>query len=207
MEIDDLYPDSVAIEKLNGETLGPVKALVMKGKIQLQAKHPLEPGDILVREMPFGEPERYVVDDPGFKQGIDDDFPPYFNAEVTRESKANGRGDKVGGDSTPAPAPITYIVSGAHARFNQNSTDNSINVTVEAGESLFEDLKGELRSNVTDQRRLHELLSLVDDMQASQHDSKSLSEKLGQFISKSADIMTIIAPFVPALTGLAAGAS
>ncbi|WGI26587.1 hypothetical protein QEN58_05885 [Halomonas alkaliantarctica] len=206
MDIYDLFRDSVSIEKLSGETLGPVKGLVQKGKIQLQAKHPLEPGDILVREMPFGEPERYVVNDPGFMQGIDDDT-SHFQAEVTRESKANGRGDKVGGDSSPRPAPITYIVSGAHARFNQNSTDNSINVTVEAGESLFEDLKSELRSNVTDPQRLDELLSLVSDMQASQHDSKSLSEKLGQFISKSADIMTIIAPFVPALTGLATGAS
>ncbi|CAH1044699.1 hypothetical protein [Halomonas sp. TD01] len=71
---------------------------------------------------------------------------------------------------------------------------------------MFEDLKSELRSNVTDLQRLDDLLSLVSDMQASQHDSKNLSEKLGLFISKSADIMTIIAPFVPALTGLAAGA-
>ncbi|PAU72455.1 hypothetical protein [Vreelandella alkaliphila] len=208
MDIYDLYRDSVSIEKPSGETLGPIKALVQKRKIHLQAKHPLEPGDILVREMPFGNPERYVVDDPGFKQGIDDDFPPHFQADVTRESKASGRGDNIGGISTQisAPAQITYNVYGGHARFNQNSTDNSVNVTVEAGESLFEDLKSELRSNVSDQQRLDELLSLVSDMQASQHDSKSLSEKLGQFISKSADMMTIIAPFVPALTGLAAGA-
>jgi len=36
-----------------------------------------------------------------------------------------------------------------------------VNVTVEAGESLFEDLKSELHSNISDQQHLDELLSLV----------------------------------------------
>ncbi|WP_336274149.1 hypothetical protein [Vreelandella indica] len=161
MDLQDLYRDSVFIEKLSGENLGPVKASVQKGKIHLQAKHPLEPGDILVREMPFGKPERYVVEDPGFRQGVHGAIPPHFQAEVTRESQASARGDN---SQKPAPAQITYNVYGGHARFNQNSTDNSVNVTVEAGESLFEDLKSELRSNIADQQRLDELLSLVSDM-------------------------------------------
>lgn len=47
MGIESLYRDKVTIEKPNGESLGPVKASVQKGKIHLQAKHPLEPGDVL----------------------------------------------------------------------------------------------------------------------------------------------------------------
>ncbi|CAH1044700.1 hypothetical protein [Halomonas sp. TD01] len=76
MGLDNLYRDKVSIEKPSGETLGPVKASVQKGrKIHLAAEHPLEPGDVLIREMPFSKPERCVVDEPNFYQGMGQVFP------------------------------------------------------------------------------------------------------------------------------------
>lgn len=212
MEIDSLYRDMVAIEKPNGDSFGPVKASVQKGKIHLQATHPVEPGDVLVREMPFGKPERYVVDEPNYIQGLGR-IPAHFEATVTRESKAKVEAMIAGRDMHPAqdqgraPAQITYNVYGGNARFNQNSTDNSMNVTIESSDGVFEDLKSELRANVDDPQRIAELEAIISDMQASQHDSKGMSEKLGQLISKGSDLMGIIGPFVPMLTGIATGTS
>lgn len=119
--------------------------------------------------MPFGEPERYVVDEPNYYQGLHG-IPAHFQAEVTRENKAKAQGMNAGSHMHPAqdqgqaPAQITYNVYGGHARFNQNTTDNSMNVTIESSDGVFENLKSELRANVDDPQRIAELEAIISDM-------------------------------------------
>lgn len=197
MSLEELLRDSVRIEKTGGEVLGPVKALVTKGKIKALAGHPIEPGDVLIREMPHGNDERYVVDEPGYMQGVDKDIPPHFQAEVHRENAAP--------KAPAAPAHTTNNFYGANARINQNSSDHSINITIESADGVFNDLRSELRASIADSQKQQELLQLVDEMQESKDDQEKMSGKLGQFISKGADVMTIISPFIPLLASIATG--
>ncbi|MGR2737340.1 hypothetical protein ACUY1T_02690 [Billgrantia sp. Q4P2] len=203
MGLDSLYRDMIHIEKPDGQTLGPIKASVQKGKIHLQALHPLEPGDVLVREMPFGDPERYVVNEPNYYQAFHG-IPAHYQAEVTREAKlhrANGQ------PAMPVPSSITYNFYGAHARFNQNSTDHSVNITIEAADGVFDDLRAELTSKLDDAELLSELSTLVDEMQKARSDGPTMAQKLGQFVATGANVMGIIGPFIPVLTAMASGVS
>ncbi|PXX99691.1 hypothetical protein [Halomonas sp. LBP4] len=208
MGLEDLYRDSVKIEKPDGETLGPVKASVQKRKIHLQAKHPLEPGDVLIREMPFGKPERYVVDEPGYSPGLQG-IPPHFQADVRREGEQGSNAVAAGGNKTPVdelPPSVTYNIYGPNARVNQSSADHSVNITIDTSDSVFDDLRSELFAQVDDAELREKLSSLVDEMEKAKGDSPTMSQKLGQFISTGSNVMGIIGPFIPMLTGIASGA-
>ncbi|GAA0623230.1 hypothetical protein [Halomonas beimenensis] len=147
--------------------------------------------------MLHGTDERYLVIDPGFTRGFGS-IPDSYQTEVRREDAPNDK---------QSVTTINYHINGNNARFNQNSEDNSLNVVIESSDGVFEDLKTELRAHVADPQRISELEGIINDMQASQHDSKGMSEKLGQLISKGADLMGIIGPFVPMLAGIAASGS
>ncbi|MFC4973533.1 hypothetical protein ACFPTY_03470 [Halomonas beimenensis] len=138
-----------------------------------------------------------MVIDPGFTRGFGS-IPDSYQTEVRREDAPNDK---------QSVTTINYHINGNNARFNQNSEDNSLNVVIESSDGVFEDLKTELRAHVADPQRISELEGIINDMQASQHDSKGMSEKLGQLISKGADLMGIIGPFVPMLAGIAASGS
>jgi len=197
--LEDLHADNVIIQKADGHHCGPVAASVLKGTIYFpNANVPIEMGDILIRKMPHGADERYVVIDPGFTPSGIIGMPDTFQTEVRREGVLN---------PPQSSATINYNINGNNARFNLNSTDNSMNVVIESSEGLFEDLRAQLKLNITDKKRLHELETIVNEMQSLQHNSQAMSEKLGHFISKSADLMGIIAPFIPVLTGIATGSS
>jgi hypothetical protein len=91
-------------------------------------------------------------------------------------------------------------VSGANARSYQGSADNSTNT---AGD-VFQQVDGAIRSGVADPQLQAELLALVREMRESQK-TPAFTAAYQRFVTAAASHMTIVAPFLPALTGLLPG--
>lgn len=93
-------------------------------------------------------------------------------------------------------------VSGAAARVNMASRDSSSN-NVGADSTVFDGLEAALRGAVRDQREREQLLDLAADLRRS-NGSHGFLAAYQKFIAAAADHMQLLAPFLPALSGLAA---
>ncbi|SFT68213.1 hypothetical protein [Halomonas saccharevitans] len=200
------YRDKVLIEKADGQQLGPVQATVDKGIIFAAPTHLIEVGDILLREMPQGGHERYVVDEPGFKQGSGKLIPSHFQAEVHRED-ARRTSESV---STPdhqipptPPGSVTINFNGDHGRVYQHSNDNSQTV-INAIEPQLEALRTELRDKVEDPQRLADLEHEIDALKASRPDPSTIGEQLDSLMRKGADYAEIIGKYKSGIMAVAA---
>ena len=96
---------------------------------------------------------------------------------------------------------IVNNITGNNARVNIHSTDNSINQVGGASDEVFSQLIDVFRAQIGDAEARDKLVELVERMR---QESKAGSFKgaYQRFISAAAEHMTIIAPFIPALTQL-----
>ena len=94
---------------------------------------------------------------------------------------------------------ITIHQHGAQARVNLNSTDYSHNVLTMKEQNVFSEVRAALQHGVSDQIELKTILARLDDFESSVHHSSAL-EKFQTFVNSSASYMTLLAPFIPALT-------
>ncbi len=94
---------------------------------------------------------------------------------------------------------IVYNLIGANTRVNNHSTDQSINVVNTSNHDLFDEIKKILNDNVANKDELHELRLLVNDMESNQNTS-AFNQSYTKFITNAANHMTILSPFIPALT-------
>ena len=101
----------------------------------------------------------------------------------------------------PAATEITYNVSGQHARVNVNSTDNSVNISNETSQAIFEELRSLINDNIKNQEERNALLSQSDELEASVG-THTFMEKYQEFMAKAANHMTVLAPIMPTLSNL-----
>ena len=101
-----------------------------------------------------------------------------------------------------ARSTIYVQQSGAGARINVNSTDTSVNVVSIAEDAVFPRLRNEIEANVKDSLKRQQYLSLAPDELEQSKGSPSYAAKFKDFISVTADLMTIIGPFIQPLTAL-----
>lgn len=121
---DDLITDKVTLVKADGTLVKQgIKAQVSPGKIITFDKTlPLQPNDHLLRPLPNGLVEDYIVTDPGYFAGMQG-IEGHFQAKVRRSD-------------APVASPQTVINNitnhfhGANSRVNIGSTDNSTNTNV-----------------------------------------------------------------------------
>lgn len=92
-----------------------------------------------------------------------------------------------------------YNLNGANAKINNHSLDYSINVIDMSSGDLFDEIKKVLNENITDKKELDSLKETVDEMEINQETSK-FNESYTKFITSAANHVTILAPFIPALT-------
>lgn len=119
MPFNDFLTDIVSLLKQNGESFEQVKASVQKNKIFIhRADLLIEPGDLIRRFMSNGAEETYKVIDPGFHEQFHG-IPAGYQMDVVKLGLP---------DAKSAIQHITYNISGANNRINQNSTDNSVNI-------------------------------------------------------------------------------
>jgi hypothetical protein len=93
---------------------------------------------------------------------------------------------------------VIYQVSG-HGRMNINSTDNSVNIINVSREEIFTKLRQEIATGVPAGEQQGEILTRLSELEAAQN-SPSFALRYVDFINTAANHMTLILPFVPALT-------
>lgn len=188
----DMCNDKVSLVKENGYVKENIKALVSDGKIFIfDEKLPLEEKDVLLRMLPNGLFEKYKVIDRGYvaRQG---GIQGHYQAIVTKEGSIDKEQYR----------NITIInnISGTQARVNINSVDNSVNSMNSENKELFEKIFSTLQE-IDNEKVKEEALAIAKEMQLN-IDKPTFKEKYQQFISTVANYITIISPFIPALTNL-----
>jgi hypothetical protein len=92
-----------------------------------------------------------------------------------------------------------YIQNGAGGRFNIHSTDSSVNHVAIAETDLFPKLRSKIQAEVPESAEKESVLVSLGELERAKG-SNAYGMKFQDFISASANIMTIIQPFIQALT-------
>ena len=194
MAIGDLLRDVVVLVKHgDGRRYEGVRAYVQPAQITTDRKDlPVEEGDLFERRLPSGGVERYTVLDAGYHQGLNDGE-GFYLAKVRKQTKI---------EPTKPPAQIVYNISGTNARVNIQSVDTSMNLVAVEPTELFKKIRETIASAVPESRA-PELLGRVDAMEAAQG-TPDFMVRYREFIALAADHLTVLAPFLPALTEMLA---
>lgn len=156
---DDFATDNISIIKSNGQRYDGLKASVQRDKIYFENSSILvEPRDLIQRNMSNGGVETFEVIDPGFVEAIMD-----FEANYQMRVRKMGIPE-----AEKAVRNITYNISGANARVNNHSVDNSINNATISPEvpSLIAELRSELsKLGLSSQERV-EVDEVVDEIES-----------------------------------------
>ncbi|WP_290921419.1 hypothetical protein [Halodesulfovibrio sp.] len=144
------------------------------------------------RSYPAGEVE-YRVTDPGYTpQQMH--FIAMYSPKVTRLSHAEQTASKHSG-----VFHVNTVVMNNNARLNISSTDQSTNIQQQS--SQLDELRQALCSQVDDSILKIDLLNLLETAEKSE-DTEVKKQAVDSFLTKSANIMTIVSPFISNITGL-----
>ena len=97
-----------------------------------------------------------------------------------------------------------YNLTGAHARVNIQSEDNSINISSVTNEELFSEIANAIKEHVANEVQRLEMLEKLSALEQAT-DKPTMGERYREFIACAADYMTLLTPFLPALTALLVG--
>ncbi|MGO4639591.1 hypothetical protein AB4Z43_14220 [Mesorhizobium sp. 2RAF45] len=124
MPFQNLSNDRVTLVKPDGTVEREnIPAIVTGMKIQVHdPKLPVEVGDHILRTLPSGMVEDYIVNDPQFHAGLSGHIAGFFIIHVRRSGLATSNSQSV-------IQNITNNFAGANSRVNINSTDMSTNVS------------------------------------------------------------------------------
>jgi hypothetical protein len=178
----------LSLVKQDGTRINDINAHVQPTMIFIDdAALPIEEGDRFLRRWPNGLAERYLVLDRGYWDGPG--MRPHYQVKVRKET----------GISVERQAATIYNVRDANPRVSVNSLDASVNVVTAAATSVFKQIKHAITDNVPDDGRRAELLRHVEDLEHAQ-DMPSFLERYKALVAAAADHLTLLSPFLPALT-------
>jgi hypothetical protein len=179
------------ISKDTGDVSSNLKAHVTPGTINtydLSAE--IIEGDFIERDLPNNRKENYLV----LEANYHDKFqiiPAHYVLKVRKTTAI-----------TPTiHSQTVYNLHGNNSRVYHSSQDQSNNVINEANADVFEVLRQLISEKVTDNTQL---LNLLSEMEQSKGQSGYLA-KYTTFIANAANHMTLLAPFIPALSALLPG--
>jgi hypothetical protein len=188
MAFGNLLNDRITLVKKDGTVFKDgVQASVQARMIIIQdTTLPIEEDDHILRKLPSNLNEDYVVTQATC----------YTGRLAHWELKYRKSG-------APATSVQTIVnnISGHNARVNIHSTDNSNNQVVENSEKVFSELAEALRRNVDQNDARDKLITLVEEMRRGTRVG-TFKEKYREFMAAAADHITIVAPFLPALSQL-----
>jgi hypothetical protein len=169
MPFSEMMRDTIKVLKSNGQEVGDLKASVQsKGIYLMRSDVLIEPNDLIQRIMSNGGVETFKVIDPGFHEGVDSDIPSHYQMKVQKLGLP---------EAEKAIHSITYHISGPNARVNNNSTDNSTNISninTDVAEHISM-LRSEIEKLVSDVELKNEALEIVNAIEG-QFESKSPSK-------------------------------
>jgi hypothetical protein len=101
----------------------------------------------------------------------------------------------------PATQHVTniYNLQGDHARVNVQSTDHSVNVSAISEQQVFSGIRQALSEGVLDDHERGDILNKLGALEKALH-TRDFVSRYQAFINAVACHMTIILPFIPALT-------
>lgn len=191
MPFNDLMTDIVKVLKQNGEIIPNIKSSVQKDKIFIQRSDILiETDDLIQRSMSNGAKETYKVIDPCFHEKLHS-IPAGYQMDVIKlglpEAKA-------------AVQHVTYNISGVNNRFNQNSTDNSINIVNSNSEiqehiAALRDEIDRLSLSKEEQLASYEVIDAVEAQFEGGKPSKAVVQMLLNGLPNAGSIATIASFF------------
>jgi len=189
MSIASLLRDRVTLVKKDGTVAAKdIAASVQSKKIFINdTTLAIEVGDHILRSLPSGLDEDYIVTDPHFTAGGS-----LSHWEI---------GYRRSGAPLASQQTIINNITGNNARVNIQSTDNSFNQVGANSEAIFDQLIDTLRSQIGQAEVRSELVELVEEMRRGSNVG-SFKDAYQRFISAAAAHITIIGPFLPALTKL-----
>lgn len=154
-----LLKDTVSVLKQNGERYDGVQANVQGGGIYIMRSDILiEPMDIVQRNMSNGGVETFEVIDPCFYEAHTG-IPAHYQMKVKKLGVP---------EAQKQIQSITYNLSGANARINQNSVDQSINYLHYENADVLKCIQ-ELKtaSGAVPENERGEYLEVVDEIESS----------------------------------------
>jgi hypothetical protein len=193
--LDDFMNETLTLHKKSTGHFHKFRAMVQstRGMIYTNdGRLPVEEGDQIERPLPTSV-ETYTVVDRGYYPEING-IPPHYQMKV-RKNTGEAEAPRQAGQVTHI-----YNLTGAQARINIQSDDKSVNISSVTNEQLFAGIANEIKQHVADESQQSEMLIKLDALKRA--DSKTIRERYREFISTAADHMTLLAPFLPALTAL-----
>lgn len=191
MPFSTMANDTISLVKPDGTVIENIKASVQPQIIFIfDDTLPIEENDKIYRKLPNSLVETYLVLDRGFHSKFHG-IPGHYQIKVRKEGSIK--------EEKYSSMINIYNANGLNSRININSTDNSITY-INDTELLFNELKKNLE-NITENEIKQKALQILGDLKNTKNTSEFLSE-YQSFISLLANHMTIIAPFIPALTEL-----
>jgi hypothetical protein len=156
----------------------------------------------------------YIGQWDAFDSAVSDDVAPRkgqsIQAVLSQLQQALGKLDSMDPDSEfglernkeqhTIPQNVTiYNLQGAQSRVNIQSNDHSTNVSSITEKQLFSEIRNAVEQNVPDGPGLKDILAKLDDLETAKH-SDRFSSRYQAFINAAAAHITVVAPFIPALT-------
>ena len=189
---EELMRDKIIVKTSDGKTYCDIFASVQHKKIiTARTDIPIQPGDQVIRKTPAGIEEVFIVEDPGFTKGMAE-IPDTYQMHVFRA------------DLSQRSGTVIYNVTGANSRFNINSVDSSVNIINQDQADLFNALRQTIQKEVNNTDEQKKLLDCSNNLEK-EIGKKDFTKKYAEFIAIAADHMSIIGPFIPALTQLLMG--
>jgi len=189
MSFGSLLQDKVTLIKKDGNRFENIRALVQSDKIFTDdTAIPIEDGDVFERALPNGIVERYDILDAGFRHmgGIKS----HYQSVVRKQTKIDPLGQ---------PSQIVYNLIGPNARVNIQSVDSSANLVGVEPTELFGRIREAIGESVKDGELLEKLQEKVTDLEKAQG-TTGFTARYQEFIALAANHITILAPFIPALS-------
>jgi hypothetical protein len=172
--------------------------------IVLDVSVPVEDGDRIRHVLPNGLIDSYVVMDRGF-MAARGSFKDHYQIKVRKENRPPDSNQLANSNRPPdsdRPLSVVYNLHGANSRINIQSSDSSFNVVNASTDKVFDELRSALQSLANTAER-DRLLNALEVLEANQG-KPTFTEAYQQFISGAASHMTLISPFIPALTQMLA---
>ena len=177
-----LKHELVTLLKKDGTEIPNIWADVQPRMIYIDVETlPVEEGDHFKRTLPNGRVESYLV------------------LEAAYWGRNGGWQIDVRKETAISRNPVGHQIHqyGSNARVNINSQDFSTNIVNES--NVFEHLRSAIESGVTSASEQKEILQRLEALESAKG-KKTYLIRYQEFIAVAANHMTVLAPFIPALT-------
>jgi len=176
--------EEITLIKKNGDKVEKIQAAIQRGKIYIGGSSLIiERGDKFLRILPNGMEETHLIEDYDFYS----EMGGHYEITVRKE-----------GAPAPAKTNNIYNITGPNTRFNIASQDNSTNVINVNTPELFREIRKAFSETISG-RELDIISGKIEELEKAQG-TKTFLGKYQEFIAIAANHMTLIAPFLPALT-------